>query len=311
MTRARITPTVMRVFDVLEEAAARGEPCPGNTMLAARLHIGTDTTVEAVKALERAGLIQVWRYTSRRVVRIIATGRQTAGDTAKPQRVYGPGSRGAAGAGALARAVSKHAPCRAAALSRSREIPPPVSIRPAAGQAAEPASRAACAAPPPRLTPNQSVTCAAAGLLSPIIPVPGETVAAAIVRAADDAVVADDGSVLRQPVGVQLRNLRGAITRHTAPPESRARPAAYARGGSADRITASIAALAPGITPARVCQWPMWPDDAPRAERGRFCGDDPAFPGCSYCERHRLQARGIGTPTERRAEKILLAHAGG
>ena len=54
MTRARITPTVMRVFDVLEEAAARGEPCPGNTMLAARLHIGTDTTVEAVKALERA-----------------------------------------------------------------------------------------------------------------------------------------------------------------------------------------------------------------------------------------------------------------
>lgn len=267
-----ITPAVMRVFDLLEEAAVQGARCPSNDLLAARLGASVGWAAEAVQMLEQGGLIRVWRYNCRRVVRIVATGKQTAGDTSAPQRVYGPGSRGPTGG-----------------RKQTRENPPPLSIQPAADQAPEPSPGGACTAPPAPRNPPSAGLAAPAGPLSPV-----ETVAQAIVRGADDAVVVE-GKVVRQPVGMGLRNLRGAITRHSQPAAPKLAPAGQTRPPP----------------PPRTCQWPLWRDDAPRPERRRFCGDDPAYPGCSYCERHRLQARGVGTPTERRAEKILLAHAGG
>lgn len=72
-----------------------------------------------------------------------------------------------------------------------------------------------------------------------------------------------------RPVGVALRNLRGSITRHTAP-----------RGPRAQMIALGGAAY-------RTCRYPLWDDDLPRPPRpAPFCAAPVAALGCPWCATH-------------------------
>lgn len=67
------------VLGMLTEAAARGEPCPGNRALADALGLrGANAATSRVSALERAGHITVERLPAARIVTITATGARTA-----------------------------------------------------------------------------------------------------------------------------------------------------------------------------------------------------------------------------------------
>ncbi|MCC7183587.1 MAG: hypothetical protein IT509_08460, partial [Rhodocyclaceae bacterium] len=92
-----------------------------------------------------------------------------------------------------------------------------------------------------------------------------------------------------RPVGVALRNLRGSITRNTAPPAPRAR-----------LITLGGAAY-------RTCRYPLWPDDLPRPPRpAPFCDAPVAALGCPWCATHSATVWGRGTASERQADDVLL-----
>lgn len=69
----------VKIFGLLKQAAARNEPCPKNTALAARFGCGTATVVNAFAFLEANGMIEVARGQCNRVVTICSTGERTAG----------------------------------------------------------------------------------------------------------------------------------------------------------------------------------------------------------------------------------------
>jgi hypothetical protein len=80
-----------KVFAILKHAAARGERCPHNALLAERFGCGTSTIDGALKLLQAEGKILVQRGTYHRVVTILATGQKTAGQVRRQQ----PASRAA------------------------------------------------------------------------------------------------------------------------------------------------------------------------------------------------------------------------
>lgn len=50
------------------------------------------------------------------------------------------------------------------------------------------------------------------------------------------------------------------------------------------------------------CRWPL---GNPRQKEFRFCGA-PKMLGSPYCEAHHKMSRGIGSPSERNAHKVVL-----
>lgn len=114
---------------------------------------------------------------------------------------------------------------------------------------------------PPRASPIKSPRAASRTSLATPRPPVGRKVALTSRPAVPPAAA--------RPVGVALRNLRGSITRNTAPPAPRAR-----------LITLGGAAY-------RTCRYPLWPDDLPRPPRpALFCGAPVAALGCSWCADH-------------------------
>lgn len=66
------------VFSAVECAAINGRPCPSNDYLCVMLgSTSSSTAVRLIKVLECKGLIEVARFNHSRVVRIVATGKET------------------------------------------------------------------------------------------------------------------------------------------------------------------------------------------------------------------------------------------
>ena len=64
---------------LLENAAERGDQCPGNAFIAGAIGAGSiSAPPEVIKGLEKKGYISVQRFQRSRVVTICATGKQTA-----------------------------------------------------------------------------------------------------------------------------------------------------------------------------------------------------------------------------------------
>lgn len=84
------------ILAALNTAADEGRVCPSNDELAVLVQVrGAATASDAVKALERDGLIVVERFSAGRMVTIVATGRSTRWDGARnphwrgrPARVF-------------------------------------------------------------------------------------------------------------------------------------------------------------------------------------------------------------------------------
>lgn len=69
------------------------------------------------------------------------------------------------------------------------------------------------------------------------------------------------------------------------------------------RLANSVRAMPPGpIAPARTCWYPLWADGARPPSPPKFCGAQPAWIGCSYCQAHQMLCTGRGTAAERRAD---------
>ena len=67
------------VMRLLENAAERGDQCPGNAFIAGAIGAGSiSAPPEVIKGLEKKGYISVQRFQRSRVVTICATGKQTA-----------------------------------------------------------------------------------------------------------------------------------------------------------------------------------------------------------------------------------------
>ena len=79
MNRA-VTNTEQAVIDFIAEAAARGEKCPSNTVIADHIGYGLTNISSLLKTIEAKGAITVERGNNKRVVTIVATGARTAGD---------------------------------------------------------------------------------------------------------------------------------------------------------------------------------------------------------------------------------------
>jgi len=77
MEDSSVTPKEQIIYEMLANAAERGDPCPTNCLLAA----AADSTPSGVSAyvskLEAKGLIKVQRYRMSRVVLITDTGKST------------------------------------------------------------------------------------------------------------------------------------------------------------------------------------------------------------------------------------------
>jgi hypothetical protein len=76
---AQLTPAEAIVYRMIYDAAEAGEPCPMNIDI--EIAIGANSSSMGpvtVKRLERKGLIEVSRYYRARIVRIVATGKETA-----------------------------------------------------------------------------------------------------------------------------------------------------------------------------------------------------------------------------------------
>ena len=82
------------VLEHISKAADRGALCPTNGELAEALgRASTAIASNAVKSLEKRGLIEVERFTMGRTVTVIATGRSTKAPlNTRPHRPRGPGS---------------------------------------------------------------------------------------------------------------------------------------------------------------------------------------------------------------------------
>jgi len=79
--------TAMIIFEIVNDAAERGEPCPDNpTLIAATGHLSTSAGTIALQDLHDRGLIKLERFSDCRVVTIIATGKRTAGGNGAPKR---------------------------------------------------------------------------------------------------------------------------------------------------------------------------------------------------------------------------------
>lgn len=77
---------------LIEKAARLKQPCPSNLRLAHAMGLKSSGSPSAIlKRLEQRGLIAIGRDGNDRVVRILASGLQTAGAMAAPPR---PGSTG-------------------------------------------------------------------------------------------------------------------------------------------------------------------------------------------------------------------------
>lgn len=68
-----------RIFEVIKDAATRGERCPSNAVLAERFSCGTTAIARSINFLETCGMLTVERSNSARVATIRATGQKTAG----------------------------------------------------------------------------------------------------------------------------------------------------------------------------------------------------------------------------------------
>lgn len=79
------------VFNMLNQAAERGDPCPSNDLICVALDASSPSRgSEVLHRLERKGLIKVERGTMSRVVTIVATGKRTAGTVADVHWRYRP-----------------------------------------------------------------------------------------------------------------------------------------------------------------------------------------------------------------------------
>lgn len=72
-----------KVFSAIKVAAANGYECPSSKLLAERFQCSPDAIIDAFRALEANGMIDVLRR-SPRIVRIVATGQRTAGNIQSP-----------------------------------------------------------------------------------------------------------------------------------------------------------------------------------------------------------------------------------
>lgn len=75
------------MIDMIASAAAKGEACPSNNMMAVALGVTPQSVINIMKRMEDAGRIKVRRSSQSRIVTIIETGAVTGG-AIKPARSY-------------------------------------------------------------------------------------------------------------------------------------------------------------------------------------------------------------------------------
>lgn len=87
-TAARFAEQESAALALIEKAARSGHPCPSNARLANALGFASTGAPQAVlNRLQARGAIEIGRCCSERVIRIVASGLQTAGDMSSPAKL--------------------------------------------------------------------------------------------------------------------------------------------------------------------------------------------------------------------------------